>query len=105
MKNFISEDDIEQEVLSMLKTKEFGYNVLICPSSPDMKDNLDDGTGRQSKKDCVLPLVLKESLYKINSTIPKEIVDAEARKLMQDFSDMNLVDVNYVLYKKIKRKY
>ena len=34
MKNFISEVDIEQEVLSMLKTKEFGYNVLICPSSP-----------------------------------------------------------------------
>ena len=102
MKNFISEDDIEQDVLSMLKTKEFGYDILKCPSSPDMKDNLNDGTGRQSKKDCVLPVVLLESLYRINPTIPKEIINTEAKKLMQDFSDMNLVDVNYTLYKKLR---
>ena len=102
MKNFISEDDIEQNILSMLKTEEFGYDILICPSSPDMKDNLNDGTNRQSKKDCILPIVLKESLYRINPTISHEIIDKEIQKLSIDFSDSDLVDANYKLYKKLR---
>ena len=102
MKNFISEDDIEQNILSMLKSKEFDYDILMCPSSPDMKDNLNDGTNRQSKKDCVLPVVLKESLYKINPTIPHEIIDNEIRKLSSDFTDSDIIDANYKLYKKLR---
>ena len=102
MKNFISEDDIEQNILSMLKSKDFGYDILMCPSSPDMKDDLNDGTNRQSKKDCILPVVLKESLYRINPTISHDIIDNEIKKLMIDFSDADLVDTNYKLYKKLR---
>ena len=102
MKNFISEDDIEQNILSMLKTKEFGYDIIKCDPSPDMKDDLNDGTYRQSKKDCILPVVLKESLYRINTSISHDIIDNEIKKLMLDFSDADLIDTNYKLYKKLR---
>ena len=102
MKNFISEDDIEQEILSVLKKNEYGYDVIICPSSPDMKDDLNDGTGRQSKKDCILPSVLKESLYRINPSIPKDKIDDVIKSLSQDFSETDLITTNYNLYKKIR---
>lgn len=102
MKNFISEDDIEQEILSVLKKNEYGYDVIICPSSPDMKDDLNDGTGRQSKKDCILPGVLKESLYRINPSIPKDKIDDVIKSLSQDFSETDLITTNYNLYKKIR---
>lgn len=102
MKNFISEDDIEQEILSVLKKNEYGYDVIICPSSPDMKDDINDGTGRQSKKDCILPGVLKESLYRINPSIPKDKIDDVIKSLSQDFSETDLITTNYNLYKKIR---
>lgn len=102
MKNFISEDDIEQEILSVLKKNEYGYDVIICPSSPDMKDDLNDGTGRQSKKDCILPGVLKESLYRINPSIPKDKIDDVIKSLSQNFSETDLITTNYNLYKKIR---
>lgn len=102
MKNFISEDDIEQEILSVLKKDEYGYDVIICPSSPNMKDDLNDGTGRQSKKDCILPGVLKESLYRINPSIPKDKIDDVIKSLSQDFSETDLITTNYNLYKKIR---
>lgn len=102
MKNFISEDDIEQEILSVLKKNEYGYDVIICPSSPDMKEDINDGTGRQSKKDCILPSVLKESLYRINPSIPKDKIDDVIKSLSQDFSETDLITTNYNLYKKIR---
>ena len=50
MRNFISEDDIEQAILSKLKAEPFKYDILICDASPDKRDVLPDGTGRNSKK-------------------------------------------------------
>ena len=55
MRNFISEDDIEKAVLSKLKEEPFDYDVIMCDASPDNRDDLNDGTGRSSKKECVLP--------------------------------------------------
>lgn len=101
-KSFISEDDIEQEILKKLKEPDFDYNVLICDPSPQNKDDLNDGTNRHSKKQCVLPSILRDSLYRINSSIPHEIVDSEIHKLSQDFTETDLVDTNYRLYKKIR---
>ena len=55
MGNFITEDDIEQAILAKLQAPPFAYNILRCPASPDMRDDLQDGTGRSSKKECILP--------------------------------------------------
>lgn len=101
-KNFISEDDIEQEIIKTLQGSNFDYNILICDPSPEKKDDLNDGTGRSSKRQSVLPNILKESLYRINAKIPHEIIDEEVLKLSKDFTETDIVDTNYKLYKKIR---
>ena len=62
MRNFISEDDIEQAILSKLKDQPFKYDILICDADPSKRDDLNDGTGRNSKKECVLPDIMLSSL-------------------------------------------
>ena len=72
MRNFISEDDIEQAILQKLEGDPFQYGILRCDPSPDKRELLPDGTGRSSKKECVLPLILRESLARLNPDIPGE---------------------------------
>ena len=62
MAKLISEDDIEQAVLKRLALPEFGYEIVKCNSTRNNIEDLNDGTGRASKKECVLPEVLKASL-------------------------------------------
>ena len=62
MRNFISEDDIERAILSKLKEAPFEYDIITCDADPSKRDDLNDGTGRSSKRECVLPCVLEESL-------------------------------------------
>ena len=58
MRNFISEDEIEVAVLQKLSHPDFGYDIINCDPSPDKREDLNDGTGRSSKKECVLPCIL-----------------------------------------------
>lgn len=102
MRNFISENDIEQAILEKLKHAPFNYDVLICPTSPDKKDDLNDGTMRSSKKECVLPFVLQSSLKRINPSISEENISAIVKELRTDHTSMDLKDINYKLYQKIR---
>lgn len=102
MRNFISEDDIEKAVLSKLKEEPFDYDVIMCDASPDKRDDLNDGTGRSSKKECVLPDVMLSSLIRINPDIEKEHIEKIVRELRQDYSGVDITDVNYKLYNKIR---
>ena len=68
MRNFISEDDIEQAILSKLKDQPFKYDILICDADPSKRDDLNDGTGRNSKKECVLPDIMLSSLTPFTQT-------------------------------------
>lgn len=102
MANFISEDDIEQAVLSKLRREDFGYDVLVCDSDPTHKENLNDGTGRSSKKTCVLPHILAASLRRINPEAPQDKLDAIIHDLTADFSDSDLTAKNYELYNKLR---
>ena len=86
MKNFISEDDIEQAILQKLQAEPFCYNIIRCDASPDKRETLPDGTGRTDKKQCVLPQVLRESLTRINPGIPQEKLDGIVKDLCRDFS-------------------
>ena len=99
---FISEDDIEQAILAKLKSEAFGYNVIICDSDPAHKEDLNDGTGRSSKKMCVLPNILKAQIAKFNPNIPQDKLDEIYKDLTADFSESDLVNKNYTLYKKIR---
>ena len=81
MRNFISEDDIEQAILQKLEGDPFQYGILRCAPSPDKCELLPDGTGRSSKKECVLPLILREALAHLNPDIPGEKLEEIARDL------------------------
>lgn len=102
MRNFISEDDIEKAVLSKLKEEPFDYDVIMCDASPDKRDDLNDGTGRSLKKECVLPDVMLSSLIRINPDIEKEHIENIVRELCQDYTGVDIIDANYKLYNKIR---
>lgn len=102
MANFITEDMIEQAILKKLGEPDFGYDIVICDASPDKKENLDDGTGRSAKTECILPCVLEKSLCRINPDIPSDKIKSVIKDLTADFSDSDLVAKNYELYNKIR---
>ncbi|MBR5861731.1 MAG: type I restriction endonuclease subunit R [Bacteroidales bacterium] len=102
MAQLIYEDDIEQAVMKRLALPEFGYEMLFCDPDPSKREDLNDGTGRSSKKECVLPVVLKASLRRINPQIPESIIDDVVRKMRRDYSGTDMVATNYELYGKIR---
>ena len=102
MRNFISEDDIEQAILAKLKTEPFNYDILICDADPSKRDDLNDGTGRASKKECVLPDVMLSSLKRINPTISEDKIKEIVKNLRQDYTGKDIVDTNYKIYRQIR---
>jgi len=95
MANYITEDDIEISLINILKSDEMGYNFIQCASNPNLKEDLNDGTGRDSKKQCVLPQEIKTALYKINPDIPSENIDSVICELCRDFTGSDMVKSNY----------
>lgn len=102
MAKLITEDDIEQAILDKLKKEEYDYNIIRCDPNPEKKEDLNDGTGRTSKTDCILPDVLKQSLVSINPDILEPLIDEKIKELSSNFDGSDLEDVNYNLYNKIR---
>lgn len=102
MKNFISEDDIEQAILAKLKEEPFKYDIICSDPNPDKRDDLNDGTGRTTKKQCVLPVVLEKSLQKINPDVELSYLQRIAKDLSRDFTGTDMVQTNYKLYQQIR---
>lgn len=102
MRNFISEDDIEQAILEKLAAVPFTYDIVRCDPNPSMREVLPDGTGRASKKQCVLPQVLRESLARLNPDIPADKIDAALKELCRDYTGTDLTATNYKLYKYLR---
>ncbi len=102
MRNFISEDDIEQAILKKLRAKPFEYDIIVCDADPSKRDDLNDGTGRTSKKECVLPAVLKSALKKLNPQIAEEQIDSIVKELRRDFTGTDIVSTNYKLYQQLR---
>ena len=102
MRNFISEDNIEQAILEKLKADPFNYDILICNADPSKRDDLNDGTGRSSKRECVLPNVMLHSLKRINPTIPEDKIKEIVKTLRQDYTGTDIIDTNYKIYRQIR---
>ena len=49
MRNFISEDDIEQAILKKVKATPFCYDIVKCASSPDKREALADARSPQKR--------------------------------------------------------
>ena len=84
MANYITEDDIEVSLINILKSDELNYDFIQCDSNPNLKEQ-PDATYRTSKKQCVLPEIVKKALYKINPNIPTENIDSVIREPMHHF--------------------
>ena len=102
MSRFIYEDDIEKALLDKLSAEPFGYDVITCDPSTSSKENINDGTGRASKKQCVLPALLRSALIRINPTIPTEVIEGIVKDLCRDFTGGDMKAVNYKLYQQIR---
>ena len=102
MANIIKEDDIEQAILQLLGTGGFGYDIIHCSPDVDKKDNLNDGTGRSSKKECFLPKIFHESLKRINAGISDAILDKAVEQLRFNAAGADLDDINYQNYQKLR---
>ena len=102
MRNFISEDDIERAILSKLKEAPFEYDIVTCDADPNKRDDLNDGTERSSKRECVLPSVLEESLKRINPNIDEQYIKTIIKDLRRDFTGTDIVATNYKLYNQLR---
>lgn len=102
MRNFISEDDIEQAILDKLEKEPFNYDVIRCSPDPAKHENPNDSTGRASKKECVLPDIMLRSLKRINPDIADEHLQQIIKELRRDFTGMDVVATNYKLYNQIR---
>ncbi len=90
MLNYITEDDIEQAILDKLRAEPFNYDIIICDADTSKRDDLNDGTGRTSKKQCVLLQRLKESLGRINPNMLERIADSIANDLLRNYTGSDI---------------
>ena len=102
MRNFISEDDIEQAILKRVQAEPFCYDIIRCDAAPDKREYLPDGTGRGNKKQCVLPQVLRDALTRLNPGIPQEKLEEIARDLCRDHTATDMTATNYKYYNQIR---
>lgn len=91
MAKYITEDDIEMAVLDKLSHPDFGYDIIKCNPDPNKREELNDGTGRSSKKECVLPCILKASIVKINPHISEDIIDDVVKTMTRNFTGTDIV--------------
>lgn len=99
MANFISEDNIEQAAIKLL-VDNYKYEAVNCYTQNT--DTLPDNSGRENKKQVVLPQVLFNQLVKLNPDIPEETLKTEWNKLCYTPAIYDVIQVNYENYLKIK---
>lgn len=102
MPKLITEDDIEKSIINRLESESFRYQIIKCDPDPSKAEDINDGTNRANKKQCVLPLVLRESLRKINPNIDINLIDEVVNELSIDYSGTDIIDTNYKMYNKIR---
>ncbi|MFI3200738.1 MAG: type I restriction endonuclease subunit R [Eubacteriales bacterium] len=99
MPSFISEDMIEQATIQKLVECN-QYNSINCYTSDP--DTLEDGSGREHKKQVVLPTVLRESLVRLNKQLPISLVEKVAKELEKTPTTAMVMEANYQSYQTIR---
>jgi len=99
VKNFISEDDIEQALLQKLN-KDFGFKSLNCHTTKP--EDLNDKSNRNDKRDVILGDRLKDACLRLNPDIPEVVIDEVVERVMDRRSAMSAIDANKELYKFIR---
>jgi len=89
----ITEDMIEQSAIKMLVDVN-KYESINCFTTE--KETLPDGTGRETKKQVVMPVILFNKLCQLNPNIPIDTVKQVAEKLILTPTTTNLMLTNYL---------
>jgi type I restriction enzyme R subunit len=95
MPNFISEDQIEREMLHKL---EHLHNFASLNCNTEDPEDLDDGSGRANKRDVILGERLREAAIRLNPAIPTMVIDEALEKLLDRRQTMSLVGANQHVY-------
>lgn len=108
MKKIITEEMIEHACIREL-TKDNYYQFINANigyervfSNLNILETESDGTGRTSIREVILPQILFDSLRRLNPQVPEELLSDIVRDFRLPFSDKELIDKNYELYKEIK---
>jgi type I restriction enzyme R subunit len=94
MPNFISEDDIENALVARLR--EAGFAELDCYT--ERKENLADGSGRNDKRQVVLPARLRAALAALNPDLPQTALDQAFETLTASRQAMSPIEANHEVY-------
>jgi type I restriction enzyme, R subunit len=95
MPNFISEDQIERALVQKLKEL-FRFDSLNC-NTQDPED-LNDRSGRESKREVILLDRLREAAARLNPAIPTDVIETALEKLLNRRQSMSLVAANQEIY-------
>ncbi len=99
MPNYISEDQIEKEILKRLKEKH-NYQTLNCYTRDP--NELNDKSDRISKTDVVFSKLLKEKLIEFNKDVPIDTINSAVEQLTQKLFSLSPVLANKKVYEFIK---
>jgi type I restriction enzyme R subunit len=99
MPNFISEDQIERALVQKLQHLH-GFDSLDCHTEDP--EDLNDGSGRASKRDVILVDRVREAAIRLNPTVPAKVVDEALEKLLDRRQAMSLVAANQEVYNSIR---
>src|SRR5437667_7524875 len=95
MPNFISEKQIERALVQKLQHLH-GFDSLDCHTE-DCED-LNDGSGRASKRDVILLDRVREAAVRLNPNIPAKAIEEALEKLLDRRQAMSLVAANQEVY-------
>jgi len=91
MPNFISEDDIEIALITLLQ-ESFNYEVLNCYTIK--QDDINDGSRRTDKRDVIFGDRLMAALIGLNPSVPESTLGEVVNGLMDRRSSMEPIAAN-----------
>lgn len=95
MPNFISEDQIERALVQKLQHLH-GFDSLDCHT--EKPEDLNDGSGRMSKREVILVDRVREAAVRLNPGIPAKAIEDALEKLLDRRQSMSLVAANQEVY-------
>lgn len=96
MANFISEDDIERDIIKVFCNESLAYEYLNCYTITS--EDLNDGSGRSDKKQVVLQPRLQTALQRLNSDLPESAINKAIEQLTLSRAQLSAFDANKAVY-------
>lgn len=100
MANFISEDDIERDIIKVFCNETLAYDYQNC-YTVDPED-LNDGSKRSDKKQVVLLDRLQTALRQLNQELPESAIKSAVEQIIQSRTQLSVFEANKQVYQLIR---